>query len=134
MIAAAAAKPMTVLRIVLTNSFVVGEAAAFRGKHSNAGRVAACGDRRPRRRAALVPAEPFARSPSTAVGVGANRLRALRYIFCVRSGALDESARDLDLVWQEVSRILDASESRQCRALKIRRRRSRAVSARKCSS
>ena len=42
-IAAAAANPMTVLRMVLA-PMLLGEAPALCGKHSRAGRVASCGD------------------------------------------------------------------------------------------
>jgi hypothetical protein len=54
-----AGKPMTVLRIVLT-PVLFGEAPAFRGKRGSSGRVAACGDRCPRQKVALIATEPFA--------------------------------------------------------------------------
>ena len=50
---------MTVLRIVLT-PVLFEEAPAFRGKRGSSGRVAACGDRCPRQKVALIATEPFA--------------------------------------------------------------------------
>jgi hypothetical protein len=57
-IAAAAANPMTVLRIVLTPLLL--EKSNLRRKLSNSRQVAACGARCPRRNAAVEATEPFA--------------------------------------------------------------------------